>query len=140
MISIDTKKKEKVGLYAQKGTGWRAKGDPRRVRDHDFPDPRGGKAIPYGVCDPGDNSGFASAGTDHDTAQFAVESVRRWREAIGKDRYPGAARLLVTCNAGGSSRCRLRAWKAELAAFAAQSGLEVTVSHFAPGTSKKDVS
>jgi hypothetical protein len=89
VISIDTKKKEKVGLYAQKGAEWRARGDPRRVRDHDFPDPRGGKAIPYGVYDLGDNSGFASVGTDHDTAQFAVESVRRWWEAIGKDRLPG---------------------------------------------------
>ena len=136
VISIDTKKKELVGLYAQKGAEWRARGDPRRVRDHDFPDPRGGKAIPYGVYDVGDNSGFVSVGTDHDTAQFAVESVRRWWDAIGKDRYPGAARLLVTCDAGGSNGCRLRAWKAELAAFAAQSGLEVTVSHFAPGTSK----
>jgi hypothetical protein len=136
VISIDTKKKELVGLYAQKGAEWRARGDPRRVRDHDFPDPRGAKAIPYGVYDPGDNSGFVNVGTDHDTAQFAVESVRRWWEATGKDRYPGAARLLVTCDAGGSNGYRLRAWKAELAAFAAQSGLEITVSHFAPGTSK----
>ena len=136
VISIDTKKKELVGLYARKGREWRPKGDPRRVRDHDFPDPDGGKAIPYGVYDIGDDSGFVNVGTDHDTAQFAVESVRRWWDAIGKDRYPGAARLLVTCDAGGSNGYRLRAWKAELAAFAAQSGLEVTVSHFAPGTSK----
>ena len=135
VISIDTKKKELVGLYAQKGAEWRAKGDPRRVRDHDFPDPGGGKAIPYGVYDIGDNSGFVNVGTDHDTAQFAAESVRRWRDAIGKDRYPGAARLLVTCDAGGSSGYRPRAWKAELARLAAGTGLEITVCHFPPGTS-----
>jgi hypothetical protein len=136
VISIDTKKKELVGLYARKGTEWRARGDPRRVRDHDFPDPGGGRAIPYGVYDIGDNSGFVNVGTDHDTAQFAAESVRRWWEAIGKDRYPHAARLLVTCDAGGSTGYRARAWKAELALFAAGSGLEITVCHFPPGTSK----
>ncbi|HMI23571.1 MAG TPA: ISAzo13 family transposase [Streptosporangiaceae bacterium] len=136
VISIDTKKKELVGLYARKGREWRPKGDPRRVRDHDFPDPDGGKAIPYGVYDIGDNSGFVSVGTDHDTAQFAVESVRRWWDAIGKDRYPGAARLLVTCDAGGSNGYRARAWKAELARLAAGTGLEITVCHFPPGTSK----
>jgi len=136
VISIDTKKKEQVGLYAQKGTEWRAKGDPRRVRDHDFPDPGGGKAIPYGVYDLGDNSGFVNVGTDHDTAQFAVESVRRWWDVIGRDRYPHAARLLVTCDAGGSNGYRARAWKAELARLAAGTGLEITVCHFAPGTSK----
>ena len=100
VISIDTKKKELVGQYAQKGREWRAKGDPRRVRDHDFPDPGGGKAIPYGVYDIGANAGFVNVGTDHDTAAFAAESVRRWWDAIGKDRYPHAARLLVTCDAG----------------------------------------
>jgi Rhodopirellula transposase DDE domain len=112
------------------------KGDPRRVRDHDFPDPQGGKAIPYGVYDIGDDSGFASVGTDHDTAQFAAESVRRWWHAIGKDRYPHAARLLVTCDAGGSNGYRPRAWKAELARLAQDTGLEITVCHFPPGTSK----
>ena len=136
VISIDTKKKEKVGLYAQKGAEWRARGDPRRVRDHDFPDPRGGKAIPYGVYDLGDNSGFVNVGTDHDTAAFAAESVRRWWQALGKARYPGARRMLVTCDAGGSNGYRARAWKAELARFAAGSGLEITVCHFPPGTSK----
>ena len=138
VISIDTKKKELVGLYAQKGAEWRAKGDPRRVRDHDFPGPDGSKAIPYGVYDMGDNSGFVNVGTDHDTAAFAAESVRRWRDARGRDRYPHARRLLVTCDAGGSSgyRPRPRAWKAELARLAAQTGLEITVCHFPPGTSK----
>ena len=136
VISIDTKKKELVGLYAQKGAEWRPKGDPRRVRDHDFPDPGGGKAIPYGVYDIGDDSGFVNVGADHDTAQFAAESVRRWWHARGKDRYPRAARLLVTCDAGGSNGYRARAWKAELARFAAQEGLEITCCHFPPGTSK----
>jgi hypothetical protein len=136
VISIDTKKKELVGPYAQKGTEWRAKGDPRRVRDHDFPDPAGGKAIPYGVYDIGDNSGFVNVGTDHDTAAFAAESVRRWWGARGKDRYPHAARLLVTCDAGGSNGYRPRAWKAELARLAAETGLQITVCHFPPGTSK----
>jgi hypothetical protein len=136
VISIDTKKKELVGLYARDGAEWRPRGDPRRVRDHDFPDPGGGKAIPYGVYDIGDNSGFVNVGTDHDTAAFAVESVRRWWQAIGKDRYPDAARLLVTCDAGGSNGYRARAWKAELARLAAESGLEITICHFPPGTSK----
>ena len=136
VISIDTKKKEQVGLYARKGREWRPKGDPRRVRDHDFPDPGGGKAIPYGVYDVGDNSGFVNVGTDHDTAQFAAESVRRWWQAIGKARYPAARRLLVTCDAGGSNGYRARAWKSELARLAAESGLEITCCHFPPGTSK----
>jgi Rhodopirellula transposase DDE domain len=136
VISIDTKKKEKIGLYARDGAEWRPAGDPRRVRDHDFPDPGGGRAIPYGVYDIGDDSGFVSVGTDHDTAAFAVESVRRWWHAIGRDRYPRAARLLVTCDAGGSNGYRARAWKAELARLAAETGLEITVCHFPPGTSK----
>jgi hypothetical protein len=136
VISIDTKKKELVGQYAQKGREWRAKGDPRRVRDHDFPDPGGGKAIPYGVYDIGADAGFVNVGTDHDTAAFAAESVRRWWDAVGQDRYPHAARLLVTCDAGGSNGYRARAWKAELARLAAQTGLEITCCHFPPGTSK----
>ena len=138
VISIDTKKKEKIGLYARNGAGWRPKGDPRRVRDHDFPDPQGSKAIPYGVYDIGANAGFVSVGTDHDTAAFAAESVRRWWQAIGKARYPAAQRLLVTCDAGGSNGYRARAWKAELARLAAGTGLEITVCHFAPGTSKRN--
>ena len=135
VISIGTKKKELAGLYAQRGRKWRPKGDPRRVRDHDFPDPQGGKAIPYGVYDIGADAGFVSAGTGHGTAAFAAESVRRWWHAIGKDRYPHTARLLVTCDAGGSSGYRPRAWKAELARLAARTGLEITVCHFPPGTS-----
>jgi hypothetical protein len=136
VISIDTKKKEKIGLYARDGSEWRPKGDPRRVRDHDFPDPGGGKVIPYGVYDIGANAGFVNVGTDHDTAAFAAESVRRWQDAAGSARYPGARRLLITCDAGGSNGYRARAWKAELARLAAQTGLEITVCHFPPGTSK----
>ena len=136
VISIDTKKKEKIGLYAQKGAEWRPRGDPRRVRDHDFPDPGGGKAIPYGVYDIGANAGFVNVGTDHDTAAFAVASVRRWQDAAGKGRYPGARRLLITCDAGGSNDYRTRSWKAELARLAQETGLEITVCHFPPGTSK----
>ena len=136
VISIDTKKKEKIGLYARNGAEWRAKGGPRRVRDHDFPDPHGEKAIPYGVYDIGANAGFVNVGTDHDTAAFAVASVRRWQDAVGSARYPGARRLLITCDAGGSNDYRTRAWKAELARLAAETGLEITVCHFPPGTSK----
>ena len=133
---MDTKKKEQVGQYANAGRCWRPAGDPVRVRDHDFPDPGEGKVAPYGIYDIGDNSGFVNVGTDHDTAAFAVESIRRWWDAAGRNRYPGARRLLVTCDAGGSNGYRTRAWKAELAALAAQAGLTITVLHFPPGTSK----
>ena len=143
VISVDAKKKEQVGRYATAGRCWRPAGDPVRVRDHDFPDDEKGtpdeekgKVAPYGIYDIADNSGFVNVGTDHDTAAFAVESIRRWRERCGRDRYPGARRLLVTCDAGGSNGYRTRGRKAELAAFAAQAGLEVTVLHFPPGTSK----
>jgi hypothetical protein len=136
VISVDTKKKELVGLYAREGREWRRRGDPRRVRDHDFPDPAGGKAIPYGVYDIGANAGFVNVGTDHDTAAFAVESIRRWWQAAGHSRYPGTRRLLVTADAGGSNGYRPRAWKAALAELSAGTGLEITVCHFPPGTSK----
>ena len=136
VISVDAKKKELVGNYAQAGREWRPAGDPVRVRSHDFPDKDGGHAIPYGVYDVGANTGFVNVGTDHGTAAFAVESVRRWWDLIGRDAYPGAARLLVTCDAGGSNDWRSRAWKAGLAALAQDSGLEITVCHFPPGTSK----
>jgi transposase len=136
VISVDAKKKELVGAYAQAGREWRRQGDPVAVRSHDFPDAGTGHAIPYGVYDVGANTGFVNVGTDHNTAAFAVESVRRWWELIGKDAYPHAARLLVTCDAGGSNGYRNRAWTAGLAHFAQQSGLQVTVCHFPPGTSK----
>ncbi len=136
VISVDTKKKELVGQYAQKGRGWRRKGDPVKVRDHDFPDPEQGVAIPYGVYDVAANAGFVNVGTGHDTPAFAVESIRRWWQEIGKGRYRGARRLLITCDAGGSNDHRKRAWKAELAKLAAETGLEITCCHFPPGTSK----
>jgi transposase len=136
VISVDAKKKEQVGEYAQAGREWRPKGDPVKVRDHGFADQDGGHAIPYGVYDVGANTGFVNVGTDHNTAALAVESIRRWWQLIGKDAYPAAGRLLICCDAGGSNGWRNRAWKAGIAALAQQSGLEITVCHFPPGTSK----
>jgi len=136
VISVDTKKKENVGEFRNGGRQWRPKGEPAGVRTHDFPDEQLGKAIPYGVYDLAADTGWVSVGTDHDTAAFAVESIRRWWDAAGRDAYPGARRLLVTADAGGSNGYRTRAWKAELAAFALQAGLAVMVCHFPPGTSK----
>jgi transposase len=136
VISVDAKKKELVGEYAQAGREWRRKGDPVKVRSHDFPDEETGHAIPYGIYDVGADTGFVNVGTDHNTAAFAVESVRRWWQLAGKDARPQATRLLITCDAGGNNGWRNRAWKAGLAEFAQQSGLEITVCHFPPGTSK----
>jgi len=136
VISVDAKKKEQVGEYAQAGREWRPEGDPVKVRDHGFGDGQDGHAIPYGVYDVAANTGFVNVGTDHNTAALAVESIRRWWDLIGRDAYPGAERLLVTCDAGGSNGWRNRAWKAGLAEFARQSGLQITVCHFPPGTSK----
>jgi transposase len=136
VISVDAKKKEQVGEYAQAGREWRPKGDPVKVRDHTFEDDQGGHAIPYGVYDVAANTGFVNVGTDHNTAAFAVESVRRWWDLMGKGAYPEATRLLVTCDAGGANGWRNRAWKAGLAGLARQTGLEITVCHFPPGTSK----
>jgi Rhodopirellula transposase DDE domain len=135
VISVDAKKKEQVGQYAQAGREWQPEGDPVQVRDHSFAGP-GGHAIPYGVYDVAANTGFVNVGTDHNTAAFAVESIRRWWDLAGRDAYPGATRLLVTCDAGGGNGWRNRAWKAGLAQFAQDTGLEVTVCHFPPGTSK----
>jgi hypothetical protein len=136
VISVDTKKRELVGQYGNRGRSWRPRGEPVRVRDHDFPDPKEGIAIPYGVYDVAANAGFVNVGTDHDTPAFAVESIRRWWHDVGRDRYPSARRLLITADAGGSNDHRKRAWKAELAGLAAQTGLEITCCHFPPGTSK----
>jgi transposase len=136
VISVDAKKKEQVGEYAQAGREWRPKGDPVAVRSHGFADQETGHAIPYGVYDVGANTGFVNVGTDHNTAALAVESIRRWWGLIGKDAYPAAGRLLVCCDAGGSNGWRNRAWKAGIAAFAQEAGLEITVCHFPPGTSK----
>ena len=137
VISVDAKKKEEVGEYAQAGREWRPKGDPVKVRDHSFADDgQGGHAIPYGVYDVAANTGFVNVGTDHNTAALAVESIRRWWNLIGKDAYPAAGRLLICCDAGGSNGWRNRAWKAGIAALAQETGLQITCCHFPPGTSK----
>jgi hypothetical protein len=136
VISVDTKKKELVGEFANGGKGYRPKGSPVPVRTHDFMDAELGKVIPYGVYDVAANAGWVNVGTDHDTAAFAVESIRRWWTAMGQAAYPQARRLLITADAGGSNSYRTRAWKAELAAFALEAGLAVSVCHFPPGTSK----
>jgi Rhodopirellula transposase DDE domain len=136
VISVDTKKKELVGDFASRGREYRPKGSPVPVRTHDFMDKDLGKAIPYGVYDVAANAGWVSVGTDHDTAAFAAESVRRWWKAMGQAAYPGARRLLITADAGGSNSYRTRAWKAEIAALALETGLSITVCHFPPGTSK----
>jgi len=136
VISVDTKKKELVGDFANGGKEYRPQGSPVPVRTHDFIDKDLGKAIPYGVYDVAANAGWVNVGTDHDTAAFAVESIRRWWKAMGRAAYPHARRLLITADAGGSNNYRTRAWKAELAAFALETGLAVTVCHFPPGTSK----
>jgi transposase len=137
VISVDTKKKEQVGNYANGGREYQPKGHPVAVHDHDFPDPAGpGKAVPYGIYDLAANTGWVNVGTDGDTAAFAVESVRRWWNAAGQAGYPRARRLLITADAGGSNSYRTRAWKAGLAALASETGLEITCCHFPPGTSK----
>jgi hypothetical protein len=136
VISVDTKKKELVGDFANGGKEYQPKGSPVPVRTHDFIDKELGKAIPYGVYDLAANAGWVNVGTDHDTAAFAVESIRRWWKAMGQAAYPHARRLLITADAGGSNSYRTRAWKAELAVFALETGLAVTVCHFPPGTSK----
>jgi Rhodopirellula transposase DDE domain len=136
VISVDAKKKEQVGEYAPAGREWRRKGDPVQVRSHDFPDRDAGHVIPYGIYDVGANTGFVNVGTDHSTATFAAESIRRWWNMAGRDAYPDAGRLLVTCDAGGNNGWRNRSWKTGLASLAAETGLEITVCHFPPGTSK----
>jgi hypothetical protein len=136
VISVDAKKKELVGGFSNAGRQWRPKGQPAATLVHDFPQDGLGKAVPYGIYDITANAGWVNVGTDHDTAAFAVESVRRWWKAQGQADYPQARRLLVTADAGGSNGYRTRAWKAELAALAVETGLEVTVCHFPPGTSK----
>jgi hypothetical protein len=136
VISVDSKKREKVGNFGQDGREWAPAGDPVSVRSHDFPDRNQRHAVPYGIYDEKNNAGFVNVGTDGNTAALAVESVRRWWRAVGRDSYPGARRLLVTCGSGGSSSCANRAWKAGLAALAQETGLDIEVCHFPPGTSK----
>ncbi len=136
VISVDTKKKELVGNYRNAGQQWRASGEPLHVQGHDFPGPDVPRAFPYGIYDIGRNAGFVNVGTDHDTGAFAVASIRGWWRTEGRRLYPGAEKILVTADAGGSNGWRLRLWKLELQKFADQTALAVAVSHFPPGTSK----
>lgn len=136
VISVDTKKKELVGPYRNGGKELRPKGDPEDVRMHDFIDRELGRVNPYGVYDLKQNEAWVSVGTDHDTAAFAVESIRRWWQTMGKPLYPLATRLLITADGGGSNGSRVRLWKLELQKFADETGLEMAVRHFPPGTSK----
>jgi hypothetical protein len=135
-ISVDTKKKELVGDFKNAGRELRPKGGPETVRVHDFEDKTLGKVVPYGVYDIAANKGWVRLGVDNDTAAFAVETIRRWWESIGKARHPGATRLLVTADSGGSNSPRIRLWKRELQRLADETGLAVTVAHLPPGTSK----
>ena len=135
-ISVDTKKKELIGDFKNPGREWRPQGRPEEVRVHDFIDRRKGKAIPYGVYDLGRNTGWVSVGVDHDTAAFAVGTIRRWWRDMGRRAYPKAKSLLITADSGGSNGSRLRLWKWELQKFADDSGLVIRVCHLPPGTSK----
>ena len=136
VISADTKKKELIGNYQNKGRQWRKKGTAEKVKGHDFPGPEVPRAYPYGIYDLGRNVGFVNVGTDHDTGAFAVASIRGWWRAEGRRLYPLAQRLLITVDAGGSNGWRLRLWKWELQHLADQAGLTLKVCHFPPGTSK----
>ena len=136
VISVDTKKKELIGNYKNGGRELQPKGKPERVRVHDFIDREKGRVNPYGVYDLKQNEGWVSVGTDHDTGAFAVESIRRWWQKMGAARYPRATRLLITADGGGSNGYRLRLWKSELQKLADETGLELAVCHFPPGTSK----
>jgi transposase len=135
-ISVDTKKKELVGDFANAGREWRPKGAPVLVRTHDFKDKRLGKAIPYGVYDLASDEGWVSVGIDHDTAQFAVAAIRAWWEHLGSGRYPEATTLTITADCGGSNGNRSRLWRTELQRLADETGLAVQVRHLPPGTSK----
>jgi transposase len=136
VISVDTKKKELIGNYTAAGREWEPAGQPVRVNVHDFPDPVLGKVAPYGIYDITTNTGWVNVGTDADTGQFAVESIRRWWNHLGAASYPDASRLLITADSGGSNGSRLRLWKTELAELAEETGLAITVCHLPPGTSK----
>ncbi len=135
-ISIDTKKKELVGDFKNAGREWHPVGRPPRVNTHDFPSMAKGKAIPYGVYDIADDSAMVSVGIDHDTAQFSVAAIRAWWEQFGRERYPDAHTLTLTADCGGSNSNRTRLWKTELQGLADHTGLQITVCHFPPGTSK----
>src|SRR6266702_3897678 len=136
VISVDTKKKELVGNFKNNGREWHPKAAPEAVNVHDFIDPNLGRAIPYDIYDIGDNKGWVSVGTDHDTASFAVHAIHRWWLTLGQKRYPQATRLLVTADGGGSNGYRVRLWKVELQELANTLRVPVTVCHLPPGTSK----
>jgi len=135
-ISVDTKKKETLGNLKNAGQTWEPKGQPRKVDTHDFPDPKKGKAVPYGVYDLGHNEAWVSVGISSDTAEFAVESIRNWWRRLGRRRHPQATRLLITADSGGSNSSRNRLWKVELQTLSNETGLAIEVCHFPPGTSK----
>ena len=136
VISVDTKKKELVGQYKNGGKEWQPESQPEEVKVHDFVDPELGRANPYGVYDLGSNQAWVSVGTDHDTASFAVATIRRWWTTMGQETYPDAKELMITADGGGSNGSRVRLWKLELQQFANEIGIPIRVSHFPPGTSK----
>lgn len=136
VISVDTKKKETLGNKSNGGREYQPKGEPVRTDVHDFPDPVLGKAIPYGVYDVANNEGWVSVGESADTSEFAVAAIAKWWDTLGKHRFPNAKRLLITADCGGSNGYRVRAWKWHLARLAETTGLEITVAHYPPGTSK----
>ena len=136
VVSVDTKKKELIGQFRNGGREWQPQGQPEAVQGHDFPDKALGKVIPYGVYDEATNTGWVSVGVDHDTAEFAGETVRRWWRHMGSQTYPRAKRLLITADGGGSNGSRCRLWKVELQRLANETGLRISVGHFPPGTSK----
>ena len=136
VISVDTKKKELVGAYKNAGQSWQPSGEPIQVKVHDFIDPELGRANPYGVYDIGADEAWVSVGTDHDTSAFAVQTIRRWWFSMGRARYPQAKQLLITADGGGSNGHRVRLWKFELSRLARETGLDIQVCHFPPGTSK----
>ena len=136
VISIDTKKKELIGNFKNNGKEWKPKGEFDEVNVYDFMQFAVGKAVPYGIYDMKLNEGYVNVGIDHDTAEFAVQSIKKWWECMGKKRYPDAKRLMITADGGGSNGSRVKLWKIELQKFATETGLEISVCHFPPGTSK----
>jgi hypothetical protein len=136
VISVDTKKKELVGNFKNGGREWQPKGEPVKVEVHDFASPEFPKVIPYGVYDVGKNMGWVNVGTDHDTASFAVASIRRWWFGMGQELYPNTTDLLICADCGGSNGYRVRLWKMELQTLASETDLAITTCHFPPGTSK----
>lgn len=136
VISVDTKKKELVGAFKNNGTTWCPEGKPEQVKVHDFVDKELGRANPYGIYDVGSNTGWVSVGTDHDTASFAVETIRRWWRTMGRQCYPAASELMITADGGGSNGSRVRLWKIELQRLADEIKIPIHVSHLPPGTSK----